>query len=137
MKVEPLVNSDPCVFPQGSERYLAVADAERPLEWSDFTLSTLSYRRSDDAPLSAIGHLAWRWMHDGQSLLVISGALLGAAGAGLTMMRIPAGVYVTLAGLVWLLLCTVLLVSIALRGPARRSVSRASRVRVLHLPPLH
>ncbi len=86
---------------------------------SDFTISTLSYLHSDDAALSAIGHLVRRWLHEGQSLMVLSGALVGAAGAGLSIFRIPAGVYVTLAGVVWMLLWTAFLASVALRGPRR------------------
>jgi len=89
------------------------------LSGSDFTISALSYRHGDDAALSAIGHLAWRWLHQGQSLMVLSGALVGATGAGLTMFRIPAGLYVTLAGVVWMLLWTAFLASVALRGHRR------------------
>ena len=51
--------------------------------------------------------------------MALSGALVGATGAGLTMFRIPAGVYVTLAGVLWMLLWTVFLASVALRGPRR------------------
>jgi len=51
--------------------------------------------------------------------MVLSGALVGAAGAGLSIFRIPAGVYVTLAGVAWMLLWTAFLASLALRGPRR------------------
>jgi hypothetical protein len=58
-------------------------------------------------------------MHQSPSLMVLSGALAGAAGAGLSIFRVPAGVYLTLAGVVWMLLWTAFLASVVLRGRRR------------------
>lgn len=61
--------------------------------------------------------LAWRWSRFGQSLMPIGRGFAGIGGAGVIMMRDPAGIYLILAGAVWILLWTAFLVSVWLRNP--------------------
>jgi hypothetical protein len=54
------------------------------------------------------------------SLTMLGGALLGAVGIELIQFRIPAGAYLALAGVIWVLLWTAFLASVALHRRDRR-----------------